>query len=268
MSEADNLIQADNWGGAARIGIFIVAREVVPEAEWWAMRPPGVSIHAARVAAPAPWAAWQEGRGGVDLAEDMIRGCEAFAGIRPHVAVLAHSSSSFVGGPGWDDQVIAAMAARLAPETLATTNGLDTRLALTRLGLSRPFLVMPAWMSDLLIDSAVSYYAAFGFTIASAWRYEPPSPWKDIPPNALYDRGMATDQETALLLDQVCRHCPPEADGVLLAGTGFRCSGIIEAIEEKLARPVVAANQASLWRALQAASVTAPIQGYGRLLRG
>lgn len=261
-------MQPDNWGSLARIGLFIVSREVVPEAEWWAMCPPAVSIHAARVAAPAPWAIWRDDRSGVDLAPDMVRGCEAFRAIAPNVAVLAHSSSSFVGGRGWDDAVIDAMAARLAPGTVATTNGLDTRLAMARLGVSRPFLVMPAWMTDRLVESAVSYYAAFGIAVPSATRYAPPPPWRDIAPQNLYERGMATAQETDMLFDQVCRECPPEADSVLLAGTGFRCAAIIAALEERLGRPVVAANQASLWRALDVAGVKGPVAGYGRLLAG
>ena len=50
--------QPDNWGWKARIGMFIVSSEAVPEAEWWAMMPPGVSVHAARIKAPTPWAKW------------------------------------------------------------------------------------------------------------------------------------------------------------------------------------------------------------------
>ena len=49
-------MRADNWGWRARIGTFIVGNEAVPEAEWWAMASPGVSVHAARVSAPTPWA--------------------------------------------------------------------------------------------------------------------------------------------------------------------------------------------------------------------
>ncbi len=261
-------MQPDNWGEAARIGIFIVAREVVPEAEWWAMRPAGVSIHAARIAAAAPWAPWRADRSGVDLAPDLARGCDALRDIGPAVAVLAHSSSSFVGGPAWDEAAVAAMAARLGEATVATTNGLDMRLALARLGLARPFLVMPAWMTDGLVDSAVAYFAAFSIAVPSAWRYVPPAPWNAIAPQDLYARGMATAQETETLFDQVCRLCPPEADGVLLAGTGFRCAGIIDALEQRLMRPVVAANQASLWRALQVSGVATGVRGYGRLLDG
>ena len=262
------MTQADNWGDAARIGIFIVASEVVPEAEWWAMRPAGASVHAARVAASAPWATCREDRAGVDLAPDVERGCAAFQAIRPVSAVLAHSSSSFVGGTGWDDAVIAAMTQRLAPGTTATTNGLDIRLALTHLGLRRPFLVMPAWMTDRLVTSAVDYLSAFGFSAPAAWRHEPDPPWQDIPPQDLYTRGMAINQETSTLFDQVCRHCPSEADGILLAGTGLRCASLIDALEAKLKRPVVTANQASLWRAQQLAQWRGTIAGYGALLRG
>ena len=58
------MINHDNWGWRARIGMFIVSSECVPEAEWWAMMPPGASVHAARVDAPAPWATWRDGGDG------------------------------------------------------------------------------------------------------------------------------------------------------------------------------------------------------------
>ena len=38
------MTQRDNWGWQARIGMFIVGSEVVPEAEWWAMVPLNVSV--------------------------------------------------------------------------------------------------------------------------------------------------------------------------------------------------------------------------------
>ena len=55
--------QNDNWGSKARLGLFIVGNEAVPEAEWWAMMPTGVSLHAARVTARAPWATWRHNGG-------------------------------------------------------------------------------------------------------------------------------------------------------------------------------------------------------------
>ena len=53
---------------------------------------------------------------------------------------------------------------------------------------------------------------------------------------------------------------------VLIGGTGFRCVGIVEALERDLGRPVVSANQASLWRTLRLSGVAAKVEGYGRLL--
>jgi len=54
---------------------------------------------------------------------------------------------------------------------------------------------------------------------------------------------------------------------VLIAGTGFRCVGILEALEQDLQRPVVSANQASLWHCLRLSGVHATIDGYGSLLK-
>lgn len=259
---------ADNWGDRARIGLFVVGREVVPEAEWWAMRPDGVSVHAARVTAAAPWAPWNADRSAATLVPDLARGCRDFAAMAVDVAVLAHSSSSFAGGPGWDEAAVAALAAELPAATTATTNGLDIRLALAALGAKRPFLVMPAWMGDGIITAAIGYYAAFGLAVPKAWRYRPSLQWQAIPPDGLYAAGMATDQERDGLFAQTVAECPPEADSILLAGTGLRCVAIIAALERALGRPVVTANQASLWRALQVTGLEVRRDGYGILLRG
>ncbi|MEM7211843.1 MAG: hypothetical protein AAF479_08125, partial [Pseudomonadota bacterium] len=105
----------DNWGHRARFGIFIVGAEAVPEAEWWAMTPPGVSVHAARVTAKAPWATWDADRKAVTLAPDLERGAGQFASLAVSVAVVAHSSSSVVGGVGWDAAVQETLARRLHP---------------------------------------------------------------------------------------------------------------------------------------------------------
>ena len=99
----------DNWGARARIGMFIVSSEAVPEAEWQAMAPAGVSIHAARVTARAPWATWRNDRQGVNLADDLARGCRQFADMRLAAMVIGHTSSSVSGGKGWDAAVIAEM---------------------------------------------------------------------------------------------------------------------------------------------------------------
>ena len=102
----------DNWGWRARIGLFIVGNEAVPEAEWWAMAPSGVSVHAARVTARAPWLRWREDRRDVEPEDDLVRGCRQFANMRLSAVVIAHSSSSLLGGKGWDEAAVVSLEVR------------------------------------------------------------------------------------------------------------------------------------------------------------
>jgi maleate isomerase len=47
----------------------------------------------------------------------------------------------------------------------------------------------------------------------------------------------------------------------------MRALGLVEALEERLGKPVVTSNQALAWHALRLAGHAAPIAGFGRLLR-
>lgn len=259
-------MKQDNWGSAARFGIFIVGTEVVPEAEWWAMAPSGVSVHAARILAPAPWAQWKDGK--VSLAPDLERGAAAFHGMALDAVVMAHTSSSVLGGPGWDQAVIDRLKIDLTPKTQVTTNGLDCVDALRAMEVTKPLIVFPPWFGENLIMAGMAYFATLGFPEATPYQSDPGPRWAGAPPQELYSRLMHIEQDVGHLQDQIIAQCPETADGVLIAGTGVRCVGIIAALEDQLQKPVITANQASLWRCLGLASVDTPIRGYGQLLEG
>jgi maleate isomerase len=265
--------EKDNWGWRSRIGLFIVGNEAVPEAEWWAMAPPGVSVHAARVTAKSPWANWNDNKTAVTLAEDLARGARQFAAMRLSSVVLAHTTSSVIGGVGWDEATVAAIAAIVNGGAFAkapafvTTNGLDTMAALNASNVKRPFLVLPPWFPDSAVKAAIAYYTARGFSPAGHLSYDPGRKWRDIAPSELYANGMGFEQEIEPLYAQIRAACPADADGLLLGGTGFRCIGILQALEQDLKRPVISANQASLWHCLRRTGVREPVEGYGSLLR-
>ncbi len=124
------MLQPDNWGANARFGMFIVGSEAVPEAEWWAMMPDGVSVHAARVSARAPWAEWNAEKSAVVPSDDLARGAKQFASMRLDAVVTGHTSSSVLGGSGWDKALCDWLSGELKPGTHATTNGLDCLEAL------------------------------------------------------------------------------------------------------------------------------------------
>ncbi|MDD9903537.1 MAG: hypothetical protein OXT06_08220 [Rhodospirillaceae bacterium] len=260
-------LQNDNWGARARIGMFIVGSEAVPEAEWWAMLPPGVSVHAARITAKTPWASWQAERNGVELSEDLARGAAQFASMRLSAVVIGHSSSSFVGGKGWDAAVADALSEIVGPDTAVTTNGLDTMAALRHLEVTRPYLVLPPWFNEATVATGVRYLSDHGLGPAGHLSYDPGPDWRDVPHSEMYPRGLGFAQEIEPLHAQIMAGCPADADGVLIAGTGFRCVAILDALEQALDRPVVSANQASLWHCLKLAGVNSDISGYGKLLK-
>lgn len=261
------MAQNDNWGWQARIGMFIVGNEAVPEAEWWAMLPPNVSVHAARVTARAPWARWRADRSGVEPEDDVLRGIQQFAAMRLAAVVVGHSSSSILGGLGWDEAVVESLASHLPACVAVTTNGLDSLAALRASGVRQPFLVLPPWFNDDIVGSALRYYADRGITPAGHMRYDPGRKWRDLAPGALYQHGMGFEQEIEPLYAQIRSACPATADGVYIAGTGFRCVGILDVLEQDLKRPVISANQASLWHCLRLAGVRTPVAEYGGLLR-
>jgi maleate isomerase len=256
----------DNWGWRARIGLFIVGNEAVPEAEWWAMAPSGVSLHAARVTARAPWARWNADRTAVEPEEDLLRGARQFGAMRLSAVTVGHSSSSILGGKGWDAATVANLGTTLEKPFLST-NGLDTQAALRAMHVSRPFLVLPPWFNDDTVAAGLRYYAEAGFATAGHLRYDPGRQWRDLPPGDLVGQGLGFEQEVEPLFAQIKAACSSAADGVLIAGTGFRCVAILEALEQDLQRPVISANQASLWHCLRASGVRTPVEGYGKLLQ-
>jgi maleate isomerase len=261
------MLRNDNWGDRARFGMFIVGNEAVPEAEWWAMLPPNVSVHAARITATAPWARWQKNRVGVDLADDLIRGSQQFSAMRLSVVVIGHSSSSFVGGKGWDEAVVDNLSGILGSNVIATTNGLDTLAALHASGVRRPFLVMPPWYNEETVDAGVRYYEDHGFEPSGHLSFDPGSKWRDLPTGDLTRHGLGFEQDVKSLHKQIKASCPATADGVLIAGTGFRCVAILESLEQELKRPIISANQASMWHCLKLANVQLDVSGYGNVLK-
>lgn len=63
----------------------------------------------------------------------------------------------------------------------------------------------------------------------------------------------------------VSRNTPSAADSVFIGGNGMRAVGAIEALEQRLGRPVLTANQVLLWAALRLAAQTRLVRGYGRI---
>src|SRR3546814_7316769 len=104
--------------------------------------------------------------------------------MRLSAVVVGHSSSSLVGGQGWDEAVVRSLADVLPAGVSVTTNGLDCMAALRASGVRRPFLVLPPWFDEATMAAGVAYYAGHGFEPAGHMRYDPGRKRRDLPPRA------------------------------------------------------------------------------------
>lgn len=250
--------QPDGWGFRARIGVLVPHADIVPESEFRAMAPEGVSIHAGR--------AWfgAMGRDVVldhDIALDPVRAfsqpphiddaAELLAAAPLDVIAYAFTSSSYIGG-AVDDR-------KLTERLSDRTNGIPVIvtcqpavLALHAVRATRVAVISPPWFSDELAAQGGEYFRSHGFEVVHSSPMDIAGGQLEVHPGQLYAWAR--------------RHVPDEADAVFFGGNGLRAVGMIEVLEEDLGRAVLTANQVTFWHALRVAGVFAPVSGYGRLL--
>ena len=187
--------------------------------------------------------------------------------MRLAAVTVGHSSSSILGGKGWDAATVASLSPVLGAGTIVSTNGLDTQAALRASGVKRPFLVLPPWFNDDTVAAGLRYYADHGLTTAGHIATTPAASGATSRRPTWSARGWGSSRKSSRSTRRSGQPARPTADGVLIAGTGFRCVAILEVLEQDLKRPVISANQASLWHCLRSAGVHTPVGGYGSLLR-
>lgn len=112
-------------------------------------------------------------------------------------------------------------------------------------------LIDPPWFSAELNAQGAAYFREQGFEVVHHSPAALPSDQRAIHPGQLYE--------------WVRSHTPASAEAVFLGGNGMRAIGVIRALEEDLARPVLTANQVAFWHALHLAGTRVPVGGYGRI---
>jgi maleate isomerase len=231
--------------------------DVGPESEMRAMAPDGVSVHATRV----PLGLMRPG-GAMDptIGPEPVRAfadpphvddaAELLAAAPLHAIGFAFTSSSYVRGAADDEALRERLERRTRGIPVAVT-GTSAVLALRALGVSRLALIDPPWFSPELNALGAEYFRSQGLEVVHHAPAGLPSDQRAVHPGHLYEWARA--------------HVPAEAEAVFIGGNGFRTVGVIQALEEDLAIPVLTANQVLCWHLLRLAGTRAPVVGYGRL---
>jgi maleate isomerase len=236
--------QRDGAGAAGRFGVLTPDFDPVPESEMWAMVPPGLSIHAARVT-------YRRGdpRSFADP-PNVDQATEQLIGLGPRAILFAFTSSSYALGADAESQVSARLQQRAKGISIILTCPAATA-ALRALGVRRVSIINPPWFSEKTSDQGLAYFRAQGFEVVECRRMEPARSFTEVAP--------------AEVFEFVTAHTPRAAETVFIGGNGLRAVGIIRALEARLRKPVLTANQVILWKALRAVGRAESVKNYGTI---
>lgn len=135
----------------------------------------------------------------------------------------------------------------------ATTTSTAMANALRSLGVGRVAVLSPH--VDELNERLEAFLRDSGFEVARMVGLGKISGIDEIPADEIED-----------LVVREADH--PDADGVFVSCTSMKTSPIIESAESAVGKPVVTANQATVWESLRMAGFPAETPGLGTLFRG
>lgn len=233
--------QGDGVGSLGSFGVLTPHFDPVPESEMWAMAPQGISIHAARV--PGETRKFAE-------PPNVDEATERLAKVGLKAILFAFTTSSYVLEGDGESRLRARLEQRSNGIPVILTAQAATA-ALRSLGSKRIAILHPPWWTDTVSDRGAVYFRDRGFEVLECRRMEPLRPFTEVPAEEVFAF--------------VSSNTPRPADSVFIGGNGMRTVGAIEALEQRLGRPVLTANQVLLWAALRLLGQTRLVRGYGRI---
>jgi maleate isomerase len=259
------------YGYRAKIGLVVVGPNLNPTPEICRMIPEYVQVRETRIHMD-PVVNVEEcsklseplGNAAKLLAEGLS---SPVLGNRSAIA-FACTAGSLVGGPGWDKKEIEMMetstagfsCTRAIPAMEAQSSGIPCTTTATAAEEAMRFMgfkkiVITGPYIDEINERFRIFYKDSGFEVLNV---------TGLGIEDLYEMG-ATKPSQAY--QAAIRAVVPEADGIFITCTNFRCSDVIEEIEHDSGKPVVTSNQATAWHLMKLLGIDDVIEGYGQLLR-
>ncbi len=230
----------------AKIGYVLLATEQTIEDDVMRLRPDGVGMHFARAAIPDSI-----------TSETLLAQKEllapAAASLLPDgsldVVCYACTSGSLVIG---QDRVHAELN-KGAPNAKATSLITGVIRALNAVG-AKKLAVGTPYLTEVN-DRETAYLEEAGFEVLSmtGLNLEKDSDMVRVSPAFLFDYAVSLDR--------------PDADAVFISCGALRMLDVVDDIEQRIGKPVIASNQAMIWDTLRLSGIDDRIEGYGDLFR-
>jgi maleate isomerase len=240
--------QPDGSASRARIGVLTHDDSTISESELWTMAPDGVSLHTSRIFFP-DLATFADPPGPEDAAELLAR-------LPLQAIIYAWTVGSYLLGTAGEQELVSRVEQHskgipVLMSAPAATAGFQALQA------ERIALIHAPFFTDDFDEKGAAYFQERGFEVVHVSHLMPPV---EVPhPNT----GSAASP--AEIYEWARSHVPSSAQAVFIGGNALRAIGVIAALEEDLRRPVLTANQVSLWHALRTAGTEAQVEGYGQL---
>ena len=236
-------------GMRTRIGLIVPSTNSTAEPDFAMVSPGNVTIHGQRM-----WLSSHDLTAeGMDRMNREVEQCARYlASARVDYIVYSCTTGSFYKGPGYDRQVVEDI--RQVAGVRATTAALACVQALQHLGSHKISVASPynQWQNDRLR----AYLEAVGFQVLNV---------EGDPRGAVAGAQGHNDLEPESALEFAAENCRPEADAVLCSCTAWRTLEVASELERRTAKPVVTANQATIWAAFRELGLQ-PRSGFGSLL--
>jgi len=248
MSSSKSSFQSDGSGWRARLGVLTHDDSTISESELWTLAPDGVSLHTSRI----PFrdlTTYADPPGPENAAKLLAR-------LPLQAIIYAWTVGSYLLGTAGEQELIRRVAQHSngipvlmsAPAATAAFRALDAH---------RIALIHGPFFTDDFDKKGVAYFQEQGFEVVHVSHMMPPV---SVPhPNT---GSVARPPE---IYEWVRRNVPSTAQAVFIGGNAVRAIGTIAALEEDLGRPILTANQVSLWQALRMAGVEVKVDNYGQL---
>jgi maleate isomerase len=229
------------------IGV-VVPYDFALDRELWRWVPDDISLHLTRMPY-VPLAATMEMAIHVSDPALVANGATEVKAVSPLVTAYACTSGSFVGGLAGETALVAAMTEAGAPAAVTTSGALLTALRhldIARIATATPYTAdITAGLSGFLAEAGFDVVAASGLGLTSdIWT-------------------VPYDVTAQLVRDTDC----PGAEAVFISCTNLPTYDVIAPLEAELGKPVLTANQVTMWSALTVAGRKAVGPGQQLLAR-
>jgi len=226
-------------GWRARIGVLLPPDNAVLEVEANRLPLPGVSFNIARMF-PVELG---------ELPQDAPRHIPSLKECRVNFIVYACAASSFMFGPGSNDELERKIRKLSGLDAVTATSSMV--FSLKALGIRKVALATPYWKE--LDEKLLTYFAAGDIEVVRMKSLQ-------------LDNWEAMNNQTPDAVYRLVRRADhPEAEGILILSTNLPTFEVLQVLEDDLGKPVVSTNQGMMWTACRKLGIRDGIPGFGSL---